>query len=278
MFRDFANRHGDPEKVLASVKEFADIFQRFETFAQWSRERYFFERIEALQVTSAYPFLLAVFEAHEKNPTVLHPILDMLESFLIRRMICQLNTRGYNRLFIELLKAYKRDPERPVEAVQEFLLSSESESGRWPEDREFLGAWVDNPIYKLLTQQRTRMVLEALELGLRTDKSEKMQLDEKLTIEHIMPQNWQGHWPLDGADEQRRIRAIHSIGNLTLINKKLNPSISNGPWAAKRDGLAAHSLMRLNKELVKAETWNEDQIRARAEALCEVAKKVWARA
>ena len=63
-----------------------------------------------------------------------------------------------------------------------------------------------------------------------------------------------------------RNRAVHTIGNLTLVNKRLNSSLSNGPWIEKRKALADHSVMFLSKRLVHdgPEIWDEYAIEARA--------------
>ena len=74
-----------------------------------------------------------------------------------------------------------------------------------------------------------------------------------------------------------RDRVIHSIGNLTLVNDKLNSSISNGPWANKRAELDKHSVLLLNKDLLDnaPDGWDETAIAARARRLCQAAIKVW---
>ena len=89
-----------------------------------------------------------------------------------------------------------------------------------------------------------------------TNKAETGEVPGNLHIEHIMPQTWHPNWPLPAAkseDEEavaNRNRAIHMIGNLTLVNGRLNSSLSNAPWASKRKTLADHSVLFLNKRLV----------------------------
>ena len=129
------------------------------------------------------------------------------------------------------------------------------------------------------------MVLEGIEEKLRTNKSESRGVPDKLPIEHIMPQSWFAHWPLpddgDIGDNEdavaRRDRAIHTIGNLTLVNDRLNSSLSNAPWDRKRETLADHSVLFLNKQLVNdgPDTWDEAAIERRAERLHALAVEVW---
>jgi hypothetical protein len=128
-----------------------------------------------------------------------------------------------------------------------------------------------------------RMVLEALEDALRTPFAEEEHVVRgKLTVEHVLPQSWRDHWPLDAVDnldaELERERLLHSLGNLTLVTGRLNPSLSNGSWATKRDELAEHTVLHLNKELLTGwadAVWGESAIRERGRILASRAKLVW---
>ena len=127
------------------------------------------------------------------------------------------------------------------------------------------------------------MVLAGIEEELRTNKAESQEVPPHLHIEHVMPRAWHGTWEPpepthDGGDAAaNRDRAIHTIGNLTLVNGRLNSALSNGPWATKRAALADHSVLFLNKRLVNEgpEVWDESAIEERARWLCKKAAMVW---
>ena len=125
---------------------------------------------------------------------------------------------------------------------------------------------------------RQRMVLEALELSLRSDKTED--LSSNLTVEHVMPQSWERNWPLsENTDEaaESRNQAVKEIGNLTLVTSKLNPSLSNAPWTEKWETLEKHTAFRLNWELLKdaPDVWDEAAIHERSRQLCDYIKEIW---
>ena len=134
------------------------------------------------------------------------------------------------------------------------------------------------------------MVLEGIEEGLRTNMSELTKPPRNLTIEHILPRSWREHWLLDLKTSEkgeiskeesykaasRRDTVLHSIGNLTLVNFRLNASLSNAPWSEKRKTLKGHSVLFLNKMLDDAPSvWDESSIENRARELCRVAIKAW---
>ena len=153
----------------------------------------------------------------------------------------------------------------------------------WSGDEELRERFVAVPVYQHLTRGRLRMVLEGIEEALRTNKAESGQVPGNLHIEHVMPQTWHPNWPLpaEAAEDEEgvadRDRAIHTIGNLTLVNGHLNSSLSNAPWDRKRETLADHSVLFLNMRLVNKgpKIWDEAAIEKRAKSLHKRAVRIW---
>jgi hypothetical protein len=207
-------------------------------------------------------------------------VLEDLESFLVRRLVCQLNTRGYGRFFIDLLSTLDGATEGLRDRVRMVLLQTEAEIGRWPSDEEFRQAWLESPLYKTMLRSRLRMVLEALDAGLKSKYGENLVLKDKLTVEHMLPQQWREHWKLpEGIPEgvtRQRDRLLHTIGNLTLLREKLNSSISNGDWDKKLERIRKHSRLNLNAELQSyGQVWDERLIQERGDRLFKVAQLIW---
>ena len=281
-FREYAN-NGDkssPRSHLESLQRYAQVYQSFDTIDQRTREGLFFRRLGQMDITTAHPFLLELFARYGAQHTQVGQVLTDIESFLVRRMVCHLSTRGYNRLFIELLGLLDRPEGSLSVGIREFLASSEAESNRWPRDPEFRQAWLDAPLYRVLRRERIRMLLEALERQLYSELTERIEIKGGLTIEHLMPQDWHKHWPLpaDAPAEEaevRRDRLLHTMGNLTLLTKKLNPKVSNGPWDEKRAAILEHSALTLNRKLQDHLEWSEEAIIRRGKELFEVATQVW---
>jgi hypothetical protein len=76
-----------------------------------------------------------------------------------------------------------------------------------------------------------------------------------------------------------RDRLVQTIGNLTLVNERLNPALSNAAWASKRRGLAEQSVLHLNRDVVQGTVanWDEASIRGRGNRLAMLAAKIWPR-
>ncbi|MDT8392012.1 MAG: DUF262 domain-containing HNH endonuclease family protein [Lentisphaeria bacterium] len=285
-FRDWV-RIEDPrsaEQHLDQLLKYARIYQSFWEFNEESRIGVFFDRLQALDTTTLYPCLLGLF--HElgdlESREELEACLVVIESFLVRRTVCRLTTKNYNRLFLDLVK-YIKKTEPTAASIENFFLLSDSDSSRWPDDEEFGHAWHSEPIYNSLVRARVRMLLEALDKALFTEKTEKVWVPKYLQIEHLMPQSWTGHWPLPESitDTEEatdaRDHLVHTIGNLTLLTKKLNPSLSNGPWEKKRPEILKHSAINLNRAFQdeNAKNWDEERIRDRTQTLLKLALRIW---
>lgn len=151
--------------------------------------------------------------------------------------------KNYNRFFAQCVTKLrdKNDDFSPA-AIRELLLAETADTQRWPDDEEFKNSWMGIEFYKRVKKATQRMILEAIEAALHTGMTEKVKIEPTLQIEHLMPVDWEDYWPLiikEGTAEaqerakKRRGETLHRIGNLTLLTRKLNPSVSNGPWAKK---------------------------------------------
>ena len=156
-------------------------------------------------------------------------------------------------------------------------------ANQWPDDQTLLDTFVSEPLYWSLTAGRLNLILQGIEGDLRTAWAESQAVPRSLHIEHVMPQGWQtDRWPLPENDNEdatiaRRNRLIHSIGNLTLVNQRLNSALSNAPWHQKRETLDKHTVLFLNKDLLAnaPSGWDETAVADRGKRLHQAAVRVW---
>jgi hypothetical protein len=240
-------------------------------------------RIRAMDFSTALPVFMGLLIDPNRPHSDVVATARHLESYLVRRTVCALNTGLYGVLFVDLMKIALASP-LASDAIAQKLLLETSDSARWPDDLEFGKAWKKFPLYKTLKRSRLAMILRAIESALRNSNlTDPASLSARLHIEHVMPQSWAQWWPLgEGGDPIERERIVQTIGNLTLVKEKLNLKLSNGPWISgdgecKRASLQQHGLLRLNTMLANQEVWNETSIAARAEAMFARAVAVWPR-
>jgi hypothetical protein len=283
-FKGYAGLRPNAANHLQSLRDYSLVYRGFFEQEPDSREGIFFQRLELMETTTVIPLLLELFKQVEKEATrvELRRILTDLESFLVRRMVCQMTTKNYNRLFLDLLSFLGQRGSFASADIRAFLVQQEGESTRWPTDAEFQESWLAIPAYRVLVRRRVRMLLEALNHGLHNEKTERVRISKTLTVEHLLPRSWEVYWPLPASDDlvearNRRGTLLHTLGNLTLLTNALNPSVSNGAWLKKRAAILKHSALNLNRSLEEYDEWNEESILKRGRALFRVAKKIWPR-
>lgn len=299
-FRDYVlTAHPPIPELLAELASDAKVYEQMEKLPTATVEGTFYYRvIKALDSAAVGPFLLWVLRWDDTAmPAVqCHRALRALESWLVRRALCRATAKDVNHMVVELLRAMdEAGPAAAGDTVELVLTRRQAESRYWPDDATLHAGLNEEPIYKSLSRPRLRMVLEALEDSLRGPLGEGQMCPRNLTVEHVMPQGWREHWGGDIAGDPiaalRRDGLVHVLGNLTLVNQRLNPTMSNRPWRAqeaaarglgdhgKRDYLLQHSQLKLNAEIVAEheDAWTEVDVRARTDSLIDRVAAIWPR-
>ena len=228
------------------------------------------DRVRRLKVTVAYPFLLRVFDAYEKNVLGHDQVLetlDLLESFVIRRSICNLPTNQLRRMLPPVFDAAGGAGPGFVEGLRTQLGGK-----RCPDDGAFASALAREQVYSSTEKNaRVRLILERLEQSFNHKEPADL---SKATIEHVLPQTLTQAWEEElgaGAQELSQ-RLLHTLGNLTLTG--YNAEMSNQPFDIKRQSLV-DSHFELNRDLAEVSRWTADVIVARGHKLANRALTIW---
>ena len=256
--------------------------------------------LSAFDFTIAFPLVMAVFAETEIEPEEKADILLTLESYIVRRSICDRTTKGYNKVFIQAIRDM-RSKGINQKILRDFFTGLNGDSVDWPTDEQFQAAFMRKPIYQILTGQRLVYILSRLEHAERHKYSEIIKIDSQLTAEHVLPQSWCGNWALVGGHQVNqeqfeqaikkdrlqlplgaleraiveRERLVNTIGNLTLIVGRLNSSIGANTFDLKRAAILQHSSLRLNRYFQSVDEWDEEAITRRSELLFRDALTIW---
>jgi Protein of unknown function DUF262/Protein of unknown function (DUF1524)/Restriction Enzyme Adenine Methylase Associated len=298
-FKRFADQRAEDGSqignLLEEVHAAATVYRTFITTASMvigpvDRLGLFGYRTGVLESEVIKPFVLCLLDPEEEQipPAQFAKALNVVESWMVRRMLVRATTKNYNQVVAELVALLRKSKRVNAGDVIEAYLAGQSSASRyWPDDEEIKGDLSHLLAYRRLGRGRLRMVLEAIEDYLRGWRNGKEGLGDervargKFAIEHVMPRKWNTHWPLQGnSREEDRDRIVHTLGNLTLLTGKLNSKQSNGPWVgvgSKREGLEAHDVLLLNRAILKNAdgNWTDEGITARTEELTKIITEIW---
>lgn len=294
-YADFQSGHPMID-LLQEIHSAAAIYREFTEKANkldgpLDRVGLFAYRVTTMESEVIKPVLLALLD-HKAGPLPQEDVattLNVLESWLVRRMLVRATGKSYNKLLAEVVSVIRHSqPGQIGQTVKEYFVSQRSETSYWPDDDELRRELETMPIYRKLSRGRLRMTLEAIEDHWRgwipgEESAAGMRIRRgSYAIEHVMPQSWIKHWPLTvGVPEVERDSRIHRLGNLTLLTRKLNSTVSNGPWLGE-GGKAAHlqekDVVLLNSRLLKdygTKTWDEEGVDNRTKLVIDTILKIW---
>ena len=196
--------------------------------------------------------------------------LSLIESYILRRAVCRLQTRAYWAVFNRL--AQRLDKESPLDSLKVAMYMLRSGNSRFPSDLEFRRALVSEPLYGL-------RICWNLLVRLENSESEEPSDISRLSIEHIMPQNenLSPAWREMLGSGWRDVHEVwlHRLGNLTLTG--YNSTYSDRSFEEKKtipDGFD-DSAVRLNKFVRNQPVWTEAEMSARGDILTDLAMRIW---
>ena len=286
-FKSYAIRQGnDAEAILQDMLMYAEFYKIIKT-ASGIDDSYnaVLARINKLEINMTIPLMFDLFAANKEGRISVEELTEcfqILESYLVRRIICGLSTNALNKLFVglalEIDKYTSKDHIQYVEAFKYAILSKRGKS-RFPNDHDFRDKFSTYELYNAKPYVK-KYILERLE---NWNNREQVAVEEQidngtLTIEHIMPQTLTDEWKevLGDSWELVHTKYIDTPGNLTL--SAYNSDYSNLSFQKKKNmpekGFI-HSKLELNAYLKKLDKWDEEEIVKRAEALFERALQIW---
>ncbi|PLR79962.1 hypothetical protein CVD25_22890 [Bacillus canaveralius] len=281
-FKDYFKKYysREPESIENLMKEllqFAGYYERILRQNEKDKEiNDCLKDLDSIDIKIIYPLILPLYYDYENqllSKEDFISILRLIESYLIRRVICGYPTQGLNKVFVSIVK----DLDRTNHLVSfETILANKKGNHRFPNNDEFKKSFLLKDIYNLSNKNRKYILFK---LEHHCNPKERLQIDPEITIEHILPQspNLSDKWVNALGSNWKEVHNtyVHTIGNLTLTG--YNKNMSNKFFTDKRDlpGGFADSLIRLNKGLHNLDTWNETEILKRANNLFEYAKEAW---
>lgn len=302
MFQEYKNwikdnkPYGTVENELIDLDRYAKIYKTFLEPDTINRIGMFTWRLRELDISTVYPLLLYLLADSNLAETELIGIITDIESYLIRRLVCDKTTKNYNKIFLQAMRDLQKGTINRG-TLQKYLSSPSGDAVNWPDDAEFYQAWMNQKAYEKLKPKKVELILRAIEDELHNEKTERISIQSSLTIEHIMPEKWIEKWPMsDGSaakdwlkwlvdkneENQKKFQlfserqaTIHTLGNLTLLTRSLNSSISNDIYDIKRPEIIKQSALRLNTYFQDISAWDETAIKNRGQYLFEVAKRTW---
>ena len=277
--------NGDRIGILQEIREYAVLFRNsISESVLWGEltPDAGIERINAIiftfDTTTLIPYVLYI-EKNIPDTATKNALYDVLEAYIVRRVVTRATTKNYNRLFSERLilnQILSR------ETFTEYMVESDDINNRMPSDEEVIKAFHES----ILVNKYAAGVLYLIESRIRNRDYHSTRLlgIGKYSLEHMMPKKWRNKWKVDdeGFDATHRDWVLLTLGNLTIITQSLNASIRDAAWQTKKTGSGskgglikyADGIETLS-DFLALDEWNEGRIFERATYLADKALQIW---
>ena len=258
------------------------------------------KQIANIGTTVHLPFFLAFFDyadANELDENERYEVLDVVENYWARRIICNYPANALQKMFstlhTDIMKIYKRHEKREIELtlpysqLLKFVLLRKQGTASFPNDIEVKDMFPTRQIYRIPISYRY-FLFERMENENSPEANDtivpKMQSGE-FTIEHIMPQTLTSQWKQELGDDWENIydTYLHTFANLTLTG--FNASYSNHSFMEKKEGYIDrkgnkidgfdNSAFRLSNYLKHCTKWTLDEIKERGDILLKNFLDMW---
>ena len=182
-------------------------------------------------ISTFTPQIIYIFNSYAGNDTVIIEKLREIEKYVMSYLITKTTTKNFNKDCITFIndKTGKEINNRIKEFTHPQLVSGITEN---------------------VSNNLGTVILFWIELKRRLDpKYDTKTLQYNYQLEHIMPQKWEKNWssvpyvdskgnilPNNDESKKQRYKKIYSLGNMTLLNGRLNASISNSDFKKKMEG------------------------------------------
>lgn len=228
--------------------------------------------LDVLQITTFHPLILHVLRKETDESKQLEAF-KLLEKYVVRRMITNETFKNFNKMCKDFIADISELKSKSNEIADDRISAAIRDIGNKP--ATLLLFWIE--LYRKMEE---------------TNKYDVDYLKYSYSLEHVMPQKWETYWPLPGLKDEEiekinRVKAIYSIGNMTLLTTSLNSSLKNFELARKingegrKKGIRAYASLSITQEdIVKPFEqgnliWDEESIENRTKGLEQLILKLW---
>ncbi len=292
IFKNYAETENiDRAKLLEDMFHYAKIYNQIDKANIGSDKlNRKLNQLRTLDSTIAYPFFMAFFDYASLTgltETEIYQVLDIIEAYWARRIICNLLSNALNKVFATLhrdvlnyMNKSSKDSNNSYIDVLTYVLLKKGGSSAFPSNEEVKSEFKTRQVYKMPANARM-FILERME---NQDNNERHDVVKELTdknkiitIEHIMPQTLSDKWKAALGNDWERIHEqyLHTMANLTLTG--YNSQYSNLTFIEKRDMEKGFkdSAYRLNNYVRSCEQWTEAELKTRQKELLGVFMRLW---
>lgn len=277
-FKNHANSFENIDDLVKDVHKFAGYFACIRFGKEEDPElRDAFDSLAELDFNVTLPFLLSAYDDYQNsldNPDInltrdeFIRIVKYVESYCLRRSICDIPTNSMNKTFARLSKEINKQDYYNYFVAAMFEKDTYK---RFPTNEEVQEKLLNQNMYS------KRKILKHVLIAIENIEGKEFVSTENSSIEHIMPQNLTKDWENELGSNYEEIHGIylHTLGNLTLT--PYNSELGDKSFFDKKtcDNGFCKSKLTLNEGLCELDRWTDKEIIDRTKQLSKKIINIW---
>lgn len=277
-FKNHANSFENIDDLVKDVHKFAGYFACIRFGKEEDPElRDAFDSLAELDFNVTLPFLLSAYDDYQNpldNPDInltrdeFIRIVKYVESYCLRRSICDIPTNSMNKTFARLSKEINKQDYYNYFVAAMFEKDTYK---RFPTNEEVQEKLLNQNMYS------KRKILKHVLIAIENTEGKEFVSTENSSIEHIMPQNLTKDWENELGSNYEEIHGIylHTLGNLTLT--PYNSELGDKSFFDKKtcDNGFCKSKLTLNEGLCELDRWTDKEIIDRTKQLSKKIINIW---
>lgn len=226
--------------------------------------------LKLFRVTQCYPLLLNAIQVFD-SPKNVTSVFRTVVNFSFRYFIIGNQSPGN----------LERETNKIAHGIRTGMLSSAKEVAD-----AFRGINPDSTFrsdFSLATLTKARSKIARYMLGKLNNYLARQASGEEIVnpdakqvnLEHVLPQSIPGAWTTHFSKSADPADYVYRIGNLTLLNRKINSNAGDQSFSDKRDIAFMPSSLPINQHFQSVNRWGEQEIEQRQNELAKIAVQVW---
>jgi uncharacterized protein with ParB-like and HNH nuclease domain len=292
LFKEIKKETIDYRVLLEDLRKSADIFNKmiegreedWEAYHHGSKMFNALKAIRLMNVSQCYVYFLSILRNIDLLGTDPSRIFEQIENFTFQyNAICKMPTNKLEKLYGKHAKAIEdivrdENKKRIPGNIQSAFSQLEKELKAELPTAEYFRSQFMNMEYRNSEQFRRLIGYILSKINDIYEETREQTIDfENVNIEHIMPQKPDKSWGLQKSDIKT---FVNKLGNLTLIDKRINSKVGNKIVKDKLN-LFEKSSLPINHKLIEELKindckWDKEAIMLRQQNMAEIARKeIW---
>lgn len=267
LLNTFCNTYNSADKVY-------DIILLFNEFIKF---------VADLQETDEYSILFKdkkillgqLFYCYKEYRDMYDGFKKILFSWLIRRNICELDSKGITNIIPILIPTILNNNNNQFtwDSIKSYFGNQRGKNASFPTDSDLQDKLINTNFYSKYNISRPILVLIEKKSYYRSNFDINNLNDA--TIEHVFSQHNFRNLN-DGMSEEERYKIINSIGNLTLLPGSLNSSLGDMNFQQKKNYILQNgSQYKMNGYFNKINSWGVEEIKERSKVFFNFIKELF---